>query len=318
MMIKLNDDTLIREVDVPIKSVEEEENKITAEQKLLDSLEQEEKIPEEPLVLPENLCFNPLWKVAELLTLESNRTLLDPKQLKQLGGEKLLSHLLVHLVEFLNLRDLNTLLEGGERYLLPKAVLADLKKEHFPKGEMGFKLPLPKFSLEVAASLYQHFFQVLCDPIYLQPEKELLKTEYPLTELKNGPKNEPQSDLEVKVEREPADVPSVSKADNQNLDLSSEMFFSYYRGNKVESTLMALLVMPLVRGEVQERLPEVSQIRELRYLIGTKVYYDLIKDKELKEQLRKNILNKACPIDRLFLYSILVLHQDFFKAIKRY
>ena len=143
-------------------------------------------------------------------------------------------------------------------------------------------MQIEKLSVRIAGEIYHDLFETLCDPIYINPAKKEESTE-----------------------------------DSGELIMPDygEYVFSHYRGESLDLAIAASRLVQYLEG-VDERLMTINDVKELKQLFGAKLYHDLIRDQELKDQVKEKINDLPYPINDVFIYSILKLHQDFFKKME--
>ncbi|MFH1637995.1 MAG: hypothetical protein ABIB71_06225 [Candidatus Woesearchaeota archaeon] len=163
---------------------------------------------------------------------------------------------------------------------LPKFLLTDSVNEIFGRKEYDMSMPLPLLVAKVSLNVYNDAFGTLFSTVYL----------------KGMPK------AKKKKEKRLVEVPEEYQHPVKQ-----------FKGVRMEAMIAAEAFYPYVRGV--ERLRFARDVKDLRHIAATKVYHGFVKNEETKNSIEHYLEKSSCDLKKVFLYSILALHQDFFLEI---
>lgn len=254
------------------------------EYELLDTLEEDEEQqrPKEELLLPE-VELSHADKISTIL--QGSFTHLTYDRLK---GRDFTDNLLAYyLVQNLDTSQVNNYLGNyGDEDTIRKLLFVDLAYGITGKSEYSLDISVEKLAITISGDIYHDLFEKLSDIVYLNPMDNIME------------------DL-------PEDAPEEEGGMNGN---NHEEIFQFFKGRNVETSIAAAQFLPYLDG-LEERIPSISEVKELKQLMALKIYHDLLRSDDLKVELRNHVNNPAYSLDNVLNFSVLQLHRDMLKAM---
>ncbi len=244
------------------------------ENELLKSLELEEEVILEEFILPD-IKFDPQKKIASIFMERKNPHIDVTKLLKSDLAESLL---IPYIILNLNYDEVNRYLNSKDGNTIPRLILADIASEILGRANYNIDNSFNKFKMEIAFDIYQDFFRVFNN----------------------------NKDLDDLGHRKKI-INSRERA------ISSEDVFMYFRGVGIEQMIAAARFSPYING-FEEKVKHINNTRDLRYLLGIKIYHDLIEDKVIRRDINDYISDNKTSLDSVFIYTVLQIHKDFLKV----
>ena len=254
-------------------------------EKLLKELEQEEAYQEEEIEFPE-IEYNPAKKIAEIFKNRKTAYL----DIAKLGGLNISdAWAAYYLIENLDNEQTAYYLSNQDRHNLSRLLLVDITAGLIGKSDYSNTEAIERLSVRIAGDIYHNMFTTLCEPIYINP------IEFSEKEIRSALSDEEEHDMFL-------------------IDEKKEIF-EHFRGESLEVAIAASRLAEYME-DVDERLRMISDVTGLRYLFGSKLYYEMVRDDEIKNEIKQMIDDFTYTMSDVFVYSILKLHKDFFKKME--